>query len=381
MVIRRQDRGAGDGMMLLRRSAGFSFQNFLFTILVTLFAGCAGNEKVRGELRYGVDTTPEGRFVFFPPLPSIPRYIYAGELIGERNFLSGQIEKSFWKRFFEILTGVSDKVQQLELLRPQALATDAQGRVFVSDMGHSGVVVFDAVGGEARLIKRSGPFSSFVAPSGIAVGEDGILYVADAGAGLLARIDVSGSALVPIGVGVLKRPVGVALDQGRIFVADSDQGVVQVFDQEGHLLKTIGRPGDAIGEFNRPTHLTIWRNELYVTDTLNARIQIFDSTSGEALRVIGTRGTYVGQLAIPKGVAVDGDGNVYVIESLFDHLLVFDRSGKLLLPIGGTGYASGSFYLPAGLWVDRGRRIYVADMYNGRIVTFLYLGSDGDADD
>jgi DNA-binding beta-propeller fold protein YncE len=140
----------------------------------------------------------------------------------------------------------------------------------------------------------------------------------------------------------------------------------------------VGRPGSGPGEFNRPNHLAIWRNELFVTDTFNARVQIFDLDSGQAIRSFGTRGTYVGQMALPKGVAVDSEGNVYVIESLHDHMLVFDRNGQFLLPIGGTGYGTGSFYLPAGLWADEGNRIYVADMYNGRVVTYLYLGSEGE---
>ena len=192
-----------------------------------------------------------------------------------------------------------------------------------------------------------------------------------------------GQTFTPIGEGVLTRPTGVVYDasQRRLFVTDTAESMLKVFDLDGRLLMTIGRLGSALGEFNRPTHLAIWRNELYVTDTFNARIQVFDLDSGQAIRSIGARGTYVGQLARPKGVALDSDGNVYVVESLFDHLLIFNRDGQLLLPIGGAGYSSGNFYLPAGVWVDEGNRIYVADMFNGRIVTYLYLGSESESDD
>ena len=73
-------------------------------------------------------------------------------------------------------------------------------------------------------------------------------------------------------------------------------------------------------------------------------------------------------------MTVDGDGNVYVVESYYDHLLVFDRHGSFLLPIGGTGAGIGEFFLPAGAWSDDGGHIYVADMYNGRVIIFQYLG-------
>jgi DNA-binding beta-propeller fold protein YncE len=46
-----------------------------------------------------------------------------------------------------------------------------------------------------------------------------------------------------------------------------------------------------------------------------------------------------------------------------------------MMPIGGTGTATGRFYLPAGVWVDANNRVYVADMFNGRVVLFQFLGS------
>ena len=80
----------------------------------------------------------------------------------------------------------------------------------------------------------------------------------------------------------------------------------------------------------------------------------------------------MGNLTRPKGVTVDGVGNVYVIESFHDHLLVFNNKGEFLLPIQGGDI--GRFYLPAGLWSDAQGRIYVADMFNGRIVILQFLG-------
>jgi DNA-binding beta-propeller fold protein YncE len=152
---------------------------------------------------------------------------------------------------------------------------------------------------------------------------------------------------------------------------------VKVFDEHGALVKRIGRRGEGRGELNYPTHVAFSGGELYVTDTMNSRIQVF-TPEGEALeRRFGTRGLYVGNLVRPKGVAVDNENHVYVIESYYDHLLVFGRDGEFLLPIGGTGQETGRFYLPAGIWVDSRNRVFVADMFNGRVVVFQFLGGGG----
>lgn len=358
-------------------------QSCLIFLLPLLLAACATSpEKLRGEFRYDLRTELESAPKFFPEPPDPPRYAYFGELIGERNFVRERVEKTVFDRLFEILTGIGwSGVRELELLRPQAVTGDNDGRVLVTDAGYAGVVVFDPVAGDVRLLRRATVARNFMSPSGIAFGPDQQVLVADSGGGFVARLTLAGETLPPLGEGVLKRPTGVAFDAARrrILVADTDEGNIKVFDSAGSVVSVFGRAGSELGAFNRPTHLAVWKDQLYVTDTLNSRIQVLDLQTGSPIRTIGSRGTYVGQLAIPKGVSVDGEGNVYVVESLHDHLLVYDSSGKFLLPIGGTGYSTGNFYLPAGVWVDKRNRIHVADMYNGRVAAFIYFDSEAES--
>jgi len=70
---------------------------------------------------------------------------------------------------------------------------------------------------------------------------------------------------------------------------------------------------------------------------------------------------------------------VYVVESYYDHLLVFNRRGEFLMPIGGVGQETGKFYLPAGVWVDGRNRVFVADMFNGRVMVFQFLGGEAES--
>jgi len=345
--------------------------------ILLLLAGCAGVQGVRGRMHLGLADAPEGRRLLWPQAPEVPRFLYTGTLTGEPNFRNDAEPADALRTFGRWLVGLDGRGESpLVLQRPAAVVGNGQGRLFVSDTSRQAVFVFDERAGELQLWEQADGAIRFLAPSGLAPAPDGGLFVADAELGAVFRLDAKGQPLAAIGRGLLKRPTGLARDpaSGRLFVADTYAHDIKVFDATGTLQRTIGRRGSGDGEFNFPTHLAFARGELYVTDTLNNRIQVFGAEDGQPVRRFGARGLYVGDLVRPKGVAVDGEGHVYVVESYYDSLLVFTASGEFLMPIGGTGTATGRFYLPAGVWVDPGNRVYVADMFNGRVVLFQFLG-------
>ena len=76
----------------------------------------------------------------------------------------------------------------------------------------------------------------------------------------------------------------------------------------------------------------------------------------------------------PKGVAVDSEGDLYVVDGLWGVVQVFNREGELLYYFGQRGTGSGEFQLPAGLFIDRDDRIFVVDSFNRRVQVFHYFG-------
>ena len=346
-----------------------------------LSSGCA-NDIVAAAMRYGIEDAPEGKRLLWPQPPEVPRYMFAGQLTGEANFVRPDGGGSRIGNFLRWIAGVvSGEAQPVVLQRPQSGLVDAAGRVLVTDVSRQAVFVFDEPAGRLLVWERAEERRGFVAPSGIAVAPEGGVWVADAQLALIAHLDKDGNPLPAIGKGVLKRPTGVAWDSvgQRLFVADAYAHEVKVFDAAGKLIDTIGRRGDSPGEFNFPSHLALSGDELYVTDTMNSRVQVIPLTGGDT-SVIGERGLYVGNLVRPKGVAVDGEGNVYVVESYYDNLLVFNRKGEFLMPIGGLGLGTGKFYLPAGVWIDSRNRVFIADMFNGRVTVFQFLGGGAESE-
>ncbi len=349
----------------------------LLLVLPTLLLGACATPGVRGKLHLGQDDAPEGQRLMWPAAPEVPRYLYTGTLVGEPNFRRDEPVRGALERMARAITGLDEAAEApLVLQRPAMVVGDDNGRLFVSDSGRAGVFVFDDKASELLLWTQAGAHLSFVSPSGMAPAPQGGLFVADAELAVVARLDAAGQPLAEIGRGLLKRPTGLARDpqQGLLFVADTYAHDIKVFNDAGALVHVIGRRGSGDGEFNYPTHLAFAQGELYVTDTLNHRIQVFGADGQLLARKFGERGLVLGNLVRPKGVAVDGEGNVYVIESYYDNLLVFSSRGEFLLPIGGTGTATGRFYLPAGVWVDTRNRVHVADMFNGRVVLFQFLG-------
>ncbi|MDH4283777.1 MAG: 6-bladed beta-propeller [Gallionellaceae bacterium] len=352
-------------------------------LTVALMTGCATKVE-RGELNYGV-ITPELKNLTWPDRESgeVPRYTYVGELTGEENFRQPQEKKIGASGFFSWLAGLIDtEATPVVLQRPQSGAVDKEGKVYVTDTSRQAVYVFDKKEGRLNVWEGADTGKHFSSPTGIATGEAGEVYVADSDLGLVARLGQNGKSLGAIGSGELTRPVGVAFDVASrlLYVVDSHAHDIKVFDTGGRLLRTLGRHGDKPGEFNYPTYLALANGVLYVADTMNARVQVLDAVSGQPKLVIGERGLNVGNMVRPKGVAVDDEGNVYVIESYFDHLLVFNRKGEFLMPIGGMGRGVGKFYLPSGVWVDALNRIYIADMFNGRISLFQFLGGGAESE-
>lgn len=349
--------------------------HWVILALPLLLTACAQTEVKRRYDPYG--GAVQESWPVWPGSPEVPRYIYAGQLTGEANFPAvREGGETGLDRAVSWLIGIdSDEPEPVVLQRPQSGTVDSRGRVLVTDVSRQGLYVFDVEAGELAVWTRATAESDFVSPIGVAEGAGGRILVTDSELGIVAVLDDEGRPLQPIGKGLLRRPTGITVDRatGRVFVADTRANDIKIFDGDGDLVDTLGAEGDMPGYLNAPTYIDYRDGALYISDTLNSRIQIIRQ-DGDSVQQVGRRGLYVGNLARPKGVAVDSEGKIFIVESYYDHLLIFSGSGEFLMPIGGSGNRPGQFFLPAGVWVDGRDQVYVADMFNGRVVIFQYLG-------
>ncbi|AXS83650.1 MULTISPECIES: NHL repeat-containing protein [Marinobacter] len=174
------------------------------------------------------------------------------------------------------------------------------------------------------------------------------------------------------GPGQLNDPTGIAVTDTEVFVSDARNGRIQVFDHEGQLKRAFGTTGDGIGELGRPMNLTIHDEKLYVPEYMNDRIQVF-SLAGEPLAVIGGPGEEPGQFNAPGGVAVAGNGDLFVAD-FYNHRVQHLRADGSFVKqwgtTGETGKSAGQFTYPTDVTFADDRTLYVADGYGNRVQSF-----------
>jgi len=270
---------------------------------------------------------------------------------------------------------------------PIGVAVDAD-KIYVADTSNHKIQIFYKNG---NFYWEFGTYGwgngQFNRPSGVAVDSGGSIYVADTGNNRVQKFNGACIFLYKFFGDPDQKfyaPAGVAVDAERIYVADSgdwnaSNNLIQVFDTTYVYLQfKIGGYGSGDGQLYLPYGVAAdSTGKIYVADTYNCRIQVFDS-SGNFLFKFGEQGIKDGQFRAPSGVAVGSTGQIYVSDTQNSRIQVFDSNGDFLYKFGTSGSGDGQFSIPNGIAVDSIGKIYVVDTGNYRIqVFFPVAGSPG----
>lgn len=132
-------------------------------------------------------------------------------------------------------------------------------------------------------------------------------------------------------------------------------------------VRAWGEPGYGPGQFNRAEGVAVDdADRVYVADSCNHRVQVFDREGGFLLS-FGQAGSGAGSLSYPYDVCVDREGWVVVCEFGNSRLSIFDRRGRLIETIGRAGAGAGEFANPWSITLDSHGNLYVADAQNNRV--------------
>ena len=205
-------------------------------------------------------------------------------------------------------------------------------------------------------------------------------------------------------------PTSVTIFDQQILASYGYQDEIQFFDINGNFINRFGQSGDQVGEFNGPFRITTHQDELYVVDSGNHRIQVFNSnlefsrqfdtnigdfnnskpydidihsdrifvadSSRSTILVFDLSGKYLTELLINPDLPSKhitsvhaSDDLLFVTDKENNMITILDLDGNVIMNFGKIGDYYGEFRSPYYMTTDGGR-IFVSDVYNHRIQIF-----------
>src|SRR5215469_1885015 len=322
-----------------------------------------------------------------PPAVARVRYqaFYAAQKLSQVE--TAPTKKAKWMDRLAGTTPASENTKVLfQLGEPYGMAIDSKNNLYVADQKVGAVFIFNTETREAKLIKNKVE-AHFVRIIGLAMDDGDRLFVSDPGLRHVLVFDRNHKATDVISEGMAE-PGSMTIDRENrlLYVSDIQLDQVLVYDADSlKLLRKIGTPGHnheltAPGDLAKPSGLAVDADgNLYVCDTLNDRVEVFDA-DGKFILAYGKNGDGPGYFARPKGVAIDSDGHIWVADGMQDRVQVFNQQWQLLIVFGGHGLLPGQFQGIVSITADtKNNRMFTSEIYPGRVQQFRYV-TDAEAE-
>lgn len=326
----------------------------LFVIAVSILFGCSKSISPGG-------IAPKS--IFYPSPPDTARLQFLKKISNSGDVIG---KERWFKRF---ILG-SDEVKHIG--KPYGVTVHNK-KIYICDTFKRGLDIID-------LEKNS--FSEFI-PSGQGalklplncfVDDKGYLFVADADRKQIVVYTPELDYFYSFGDLENFKPTDVFIADNKIWVVNILGHQVHVYnnDHSFSLVKKFPSPQkDSTGYLFSPTNMFISDSIAYVTDFGDFKIKRY-THDGVFIDAVGTYGENLGQFTRPKGIAVDKQSNLYVVDAGFENTQIFDKDGKLLMFFGGNYKGPGDLWLPAKVTIDYEHTKYF-EQYVDKGFKLIYL--------
>ncbi len=263
-----------------------------------------------------------------------------------------------------------------QLERPQGVAVDASGNVWVTDRINQRIVQYDKNGKFLKQIGTPGSGAGQInEPRGITVAPNGTIWAAEIGNKRLQQFNSKGEYLKTItltaslnnGLNAFVEPWGIAAGPGEtLWVTDQGADKIFRFREDGTFLGAAsGLP--LLGPLNAPMGIAVDSlGNAWATDAANHKVYVFNP-EGKYVYSFGSEGTEAGKLKGPAGVAITSSGNILVADGGNNRIQEFESDGSFLRQFGSGGTSNAQFNEPRGIAVGADGVALVADASNRRI--------------
>lgn len=297
-------------------------------------------------------TTITPDYVYFPPTPAKPRIVHLKSFNDLRSLVPRR------DTFREAVSGgaLSPRVST-----PAGLAY-ASDTLYICDTNQNVVHAWNLQTGQARQIGGGGGRGSgraaLMEPVAVAVNpSSGSVFVADTGREEVISYQADGQFNQTYKPPDRKeyRPVSVAIHGDRLFVTDIAAHRVDVYSiGDAALENSFGGVGTQPGKFFYPMGVATFADgRLAVSDMMNARVQLFD-TYLKIVRYFGSPGQHLGNFGQPRHLTVSPDDVIFIADAQFASVHLFNDRGQLLMMLGHADDSSdqpGSTPMPVGVTI------------------------------
>ena len=336
--------------------------------IVCVFSGCSSVEVEQQTLKP----------VFFPPPPATPRLQFLKSFSSPDDL--GATTTSNFERFV-----LGEPEKRAGIAKPYGVAI-FEGKLYVCDVGRGMVEVLDLKNRTFSYLTKDRRLTN---PVNIYIDDDGTKYIADPTAGSIFVFDKNDNLSAIFGQELKINPIDVVVRGSRCYVTDFESNQVVVLDKTtGEEITRIGKRSKSTdkeeplqhlspGEFSLISDLALDQHgNIYVTDKAGARITEFDK-SGAFNRTIGRLGWNIDEFAKPKGIAIDKEDRIWVVDAATEVAKIYNQQAQLLLFFGLPGNETGMMNLPAKIILDYDNVEYFQQYaVDGANIEFLVLVSN-----
>jgi DNA-binding beta-propeller fold protein YncE len=279
---------------------------------------------------------------------------------------------------------------------PRQIANGLTSDLYIADSRNHRILHISAVDGKllnewgsfADQASGNAPIGTFNEPWGVAVGPDGSVYVTDTWNHRVQKFTADGKPIkmwgqygqpvsdAPESKSSFWGPRGIAVDKnGHVYVADTGNKRIVVFDSDGKYLTDFGSQGFEPGQFDEPVGVAVGEDGVvYVADTWNQRIQSFmpnqDGASFSPLAQWDVNGWFGQSLENKPFIAVDSQNHVFITDPEGYRVIEFTSDGKFVRAWGDFGTDNTEIGLASGVDVDANGDVWVTDAGNNRILKY-----------